>query len=80
MVVHFLFPQSLVLEMKLIFVTANVKEGVELYVFLMRNGLTFEQYSYTFTQIFMLYWNFKKTKAVTLHCGKCGRWYGPICN
>ena len=26
-------------------------------------------------QIFMSYWNFEYTKALTLHCGKSGRWY-----
>jgi len=30
-------------------------------------------------EIFMPYWNFEYTKAVTLHCGKSGRWY-KSCN
>ena len=28
-----------------------------------------------FMQIFMPYWNIEYTKALTLHCGKSGRWY-----
>ena len=36
----------------------------------MHDGLTFEQYSCTFTQVFIPYWNLLEyTKAVTLHCG-----------
>ena len=27
-------------------------------------------------QVFIPYWNFEYTKAVTLHCGKSGRWHG----
>ena len=47
----------------------------------MHNGLTFGQYSCTFTQVFIPYWNFEYTKAVTLHCGKSGRWYRlRLCN
>ena len=34
----------------------------------MHNGLTFGQYSCTFTQVFIPYWNSKYTKAVALHC------------
>ena len=36
----------------------------------MHNGQTFGQYPFTFTQVFIPYWNFEYTKAVTLHCGK----------
>ena len=47
----------------------------------MHDGLTFGQYSCTFTQVFTPYWNFEYTKAVTLHSGKSGRWDGPrSCN
>ena len=28
-------------------------------------------------QIFIPYWNFEYTKAVTLHCGKNRSWYRP---
>ena len=45
---------------------------------IMHDGLTFGQYSCTFTQVFMPYWNFLEyTKAVTLHCGKSGMDQGP---
>ena len=42
------------------------------------DGLAFSQYSCTFTQVFMPYWNFQCKEGVTLHCGKSGRWYGPM--
>ena len=47
----------------------------------MHDGLAFGCYSCTFTQVFIPYWNFACTKAVTLHSCKSGRWYGPMsCN
>ena len=47
----------------------------------MHSGQTFGQYSCTFTQVFIPYWNIEYTKAVTLHCGKSGRWYRlRLCN
>ena len=39
---------------------------------LMHNELTFGKYSCTSTQVFIPYWNFEYTKAVTVHCGKVG--------
>ena len=41
--------------------------------YFMHCWLTFRQYL-CFMQVFMPYWNFDYTKAVTLYCGKSGRW------
>ena len=66
------------LQMKFIFV---LERAIFMYCWMnseifMHNGQTFGQYSCTFTQVFIPYWNFEYTKAVTVHCGKSGRWYG----
>ena len=45
------------------------------------NGLTFRQYSHTFTQVFVCYLNFEYTKAVTRDEGKSRRQFRPrSCN
>ena len=72
------FLEKKALQMKFIFV---LERAIFMYCWMnseifMHNGQTFGQYSCTFTQVFIPYWNFEYTKAVTVHCGKSGRWYG----
>ena len=82
---RFLAKTSIAMQMK--FILYLCQKGVDLGLYsctidelwfseiFIHNGQTFGQYSCTFTQVFIPYWNFEYTKAVTLHCGKSERWY-----
>ena len=39
--------------------------------------IAFGEYLGAFMQIFMPYWNYEDTKALTLHCGKSGGGIDP---
>ena len=43
----------------------------------MHYWLTFGEYLCAFMQIFMPYWNYEDTKALTLHSGKSGGGIDP---
>ena len=68
--IHFVIARLCQKRVELLLYLCNI--GWTLKKYFMHCWLTFRQYL-CFMQVFMPYWNFDYTKAVTLCCGKSGR-------